>query len=208
MFFWVYSRGSHTVAGPHGQLASAIIYHTEKYWSQMAPRRNFFWKKTVPLLESSWKWCFFVKKHQNSTWKGSILWWWKWLDWVLFQWSENDQWLQNMPDMSGRLLLMSGRELIPCWTFCPAGFNQHNVWQSRDKEKENDHWYLPVVNWEKCLTGTLNVRQHVEGLLDILSGTPEIIFTITVNDQPEREQRKLYISSISYILMDGLSHTD
>ena len=81
-----------------------------------------------------------------------------------------------MPDMSGRLLLMSGRGLRPCRTFCPAGFNPHKM---SDKANKNDHWYLPVINWEKCLTGTQHVRQIVEGLPDILSGTPEIIFAIT-----------------------------
>ncbi len=71
------------------------------------------------------------------------------------------QWSRNMPDMldmSGRLLLMSGRELISCQTFCPAGFNQHKM---SDKVNENDHWYLAVVNWEKCLVATQNVRQRV-----------------------------------------------
>ena len=67
-----------------------------------------------------------------------------------------------MPDMSGRLLLMSGRRHRPCRTFCPAGFNAHKV-----------------INWGKCPTGAQNVRQGAEGLPDILSGMPEIIFAIT-----------------------------
>ncbi len=87
------------------------------------------------------------------------------------------QWLRNMSDMSGRPLLMSGRELRPCRTFCPAGFNTPKM---PDKENKNDHWYLPVINWEKSLTWAQNVRQSAQGLPDILSGTPEIIFAITV----------------------------
>ncbi len=51
-----------------------------------------------------------------------------------------------MPDVSSRLLLMANRELRPCWTFCPAGFNTNEV---SDKENKNDHWYLPGINWEK-----------------------------------------------------------
>ncbi len=47
------------------------------------------------------------------------------------------------------------------------------------KEIKNDHWYLPATNWEKCLTGAENVRQSTEGLPDILSGTPKIIFAIS-----------------------------
>ncbi len=47
MFFLVYSRGNHTAAGPHRQLASTIIYHIEKYWNQMAPRRNFYGKRSL-----------------------------------------------------------------------------------------------------------------------------------------------------------------
>ncbi len=82
----------------------------------------------------------------------------------------------NMPDMSGRLLLMSNRELRHCRTFCPAVFNTHKM---SDKENENDHWYLPVINWEKCLTGVQNVRQSARGLRDRMSGTPEIIFAIS-----------------------------
>ena len=68
------------------------------------------------------------------------------------------QWSRNMPDMSSRLLLMSGRELRPCRTFCPAGFNTHKM---SDKEKKNDHWYLPVINWGICLTGAKNVQHFV-----------------------------------------------
>ncbi len=85
--------------------------------------------------------------------------------------------MPDMLDMSGRLLLMSGRELRPCRTFCPAGFNKHKM---SDKENKNDHWYLPYINWQKCLTGAKNVWQTTEGLPDILSGTPKIIFAITV----------------------------
>ncbi len=48
-----------------------------------------------------------------------------------------------------------------------------------DKENKNDKWYLPVINWEKCLTAAENVRQSAEGLPDILSGTPKINFAIT-----------------------------
>ncbi len=81
-----------------------------------------------------------------------------------------------MPDMSGRLLLMSGRELRPCRTFSPAGFNTHKM---SDKDNKNYHWYLPVIGWGKCLTGFQNVRQNVEDLPDILSGMLEIIFAIT-----------------------------
>ncbi len=43
-----------------------------------------------------------------------------------------DQWLRNMPDMPE----MYGRELRPCRTFCPAGFNTHKI---SDKENKNDH---------------------------------------------------------------------
>ncbi len=64
-----------------------------------------------------------------------------------------------------------------CRTFYPAGFNTHKM---SDKENKNDQGYLPVINWEKCLTGVQNVRQGAEGLLDILSGTPEMILAITV----------------------------
>ena len=41
---------------------------------------------------------------------------------------------------------------------------------------------LLVIDWEKCLTGDQNVRQSNEGLPDILSGKPEIIFTRTAQD--------------------------
>ncbi len=34
--------------------------------------------------------------------------------------------LADMLDMSGRLPLMSGRDLRPCRTFYPAGFNTHS----------------------------------------------------------------------------------
>ncbi len=87
--------------------------------------------------------------------------------------------MPDMPDMSGRLLLMSGRELRPCRTFCPAGFNTHKM---SDKDNMNVHWYLPVINWRKCPTGSQNVRQSAEGLPDTLSGTPKIIFAITGSD--------------------------
>ena len=40
--------------------------------------------------------------------------------------------------------------------------------------------YLPVIRWEKCLTGAQNVRQNAEGLPDKI--TPEIILAITVLD--------------------------
>ncbi len=86
------------------------------------------------------------------------------------------QWSRNMPDLSGRLLLMSGRELIPCWTFCPACCNTHKM---SDNKGKDHHWYWPVINWEKCLTWAQNVRQSAEGLPDILSGMLEIIFAIT-----------------------------
>ncbi len=33
------------------------------------------------------------------------------------------------------------------------------------EEKKNNHWYLPVIDWGKCLTGAQNVRQNTEGLL-------------------------------------------
>ncbi len=78
-----------------------------------------------------------------------------------------------------RLLLMSGREVRLCRTFCPAWFNTHKMF---DKENKNGYWYLPVINWGKCLTGAQNVRQGTEGLPDILSGIPEIIFAITVDN--------------------------
>ena len=80
--------------------------------------------------------------------------------------------MPDMPDMSGRLLLMSGRELIPCRTFCPACCNTHKM---SDNKGKNHHWYWPVINWEKCLTWV----QSAEGLPDILSGMLEIIFAIT-----------------------------
>ncbi len=78
-----------------------------------------------------------------------------------------------MPDMSSRLLLMSGREERHCRTFCPAGHKMS------DKENKNCYGYLPVSNWGKCLTGAQNVPLGAKGLLDILSGMPEIIFAIT-----------------------------
>ncbi len=75
--------------------------------------------------------------------------------------------------MSCRLLLISGREVRPCLTLCPAGFNfKINTHKLSYKENKNDHWYLPVLNWEKYLTGTQNVQQTAEGMLDIWSGTP------------------------------------
>ncbi len=48
--------------------------------------------------------------------------------------------------------VLSGRELRPCQTFCPAGFS--NTHKMSNKENKNDHWYLifPVINWGKCLT--------------------------------------------------------
>ncbi len=98
----------------------------------------------------------------------------------------------GMPDMSGRLLLMSGRELRPCRTFCPAGFNTHRM---SNNETKNDHCYLPFINWENCLTGVQNVRQSAEGLPDTLSGTPKIFFAITENEaknvpNPDPEAKK------------------
>ncbi len=48
-----------------------------------------------------------------------------------------------------------------------------------DKGNKNCYGYLPVSNWGKCLTGAQNVPQGTKGLLDILSGMPEIIFAIT-----------------------------
>ncbi len=75
--------------------------------------------------------------------------------------------MPDMPDMSSRLLLMSGRELTPCRIFCPAGFNTQRM---SDKQTKNDHCYLPVINWENCLTGVQNVWQIVED---------KIIFAIT-----------------------------
>ncbi len=75
--------------------------------------------------------------------------------------------------MSGRLLLMSSRELSPCRTFCPSEFNAHKM---SDEENKNDHWYLPVINWEKCLTVPQKVRLSTVGLPDKMH---EIIFTIT-----------------------------
>ncbi len=58
-----------------------------------------------------------------------------WSHWRISQWSRN---MLDMPDMSGRLLLMSGRELRPCQTFCQAGFNTHKM---SDKENKDDLWY-------------------------------------------------------------------
>ncbi len=55
------------------------------------------------------------------------------------------QWSRNMPDMSDRLVLMSDRELRPCRTLCPAGFNTHKI---SHKEIKKDHWHLQVINWE------------------------------------------------------------
>ncbi len=48
-----------------------------------------------------------------------------------FELISNNQWSRNMPDMSGRLLLMSDRELTPCRTFCPARSNKHKCRQSK-----------------------------------------------------------------------------
>ena len=81
-----------------------------------------------------------------------------------------------MPDMSGRLILMSGRELRPCRTFCPAGFNSHKM---SDKKNKNDPRHLPAINWEKSLTGAQNVRQSSAGLSDIFFFFSKIIFVIT-----------------------------
>ncbi len=41
--------------------------------------------------------------------------------------------MPDMPDMSGRLLLMSGRGLQHCRTFCPAGFNIRKMSHKGDK---------------------------------------------------------------------------
>ncbi len=71
---------------------------------------------------------------------------------------------RNMPDMSGRVLLMSGKGLWPCRTFCPAGFNICRLWI------EKNDWH-----------GDQNVRQSFEDLPDILSGRPEIIFARTAS---------------------------
>ena len=57
----------------------------------------------------------------------------------------------------------------------PAEFNTHKM---SDKENKNDRWYLPVINWGKCLTGAQNVLESPEGLPNILSGSSEIIFMI------------------------------
>ncbi len=85
--------------------------------------------------------------------------------------------MPDMPDKSGRVLLMSGRQVRACRTFCPAGFNTHKM---SDKGNKNCFLYLPVINWEKCLTGVQNVRKGAESVPDILSGTLEINFAITV----------------------------
>ncbi len=63
--------------------------------------------------------------------------------------SQPAQWSRNMPDISGR----NPRH---CQRFCPAGLNTHKM---SEKENKNDHWYLPDINWEKCLTVAQNVRQ-------------------------------------------------
>ena len=55
-----------------------------------------------------------------------------------------------MPDMSSRLLLMSGRELRPCRTFCPAGFNKHKM---PYKVNKNDQWYLPGISCKNVWQG-------------------------------------------------------
>ena len=54
---------------------------------------------------------------------------------------------------------------------------QYALYVRQGKEK----WLLIFASHqlEKCLTGAQNVRQGDEGLPDILSGTPEIIFAIT-----------------------------
>ena len=70
--------------------------------------------------------------------------------------------MPDMPDMSGRVLLMSGKGLRPCRTFCPAGFNICQL------SPEKNVWH-----------GDQNVRQSSEDLPDILSGRPEIIFART-----------------------------
>ncbi len=43
--------------------------------------------------------------------------------------------------------------------------------------------HLLVINGEKSLTGNQNIRQSIEGLRDILSGRPEIIFARTGTDR-------------------------
>ncbi len=48
----------------------------------------------------------------------------------------------DIPDMSGRLLLMSDRELKHCRTFCPAGFNT----QKMSSIKYNICWSLTEKN--------------------------------------------------------------
>ncbi len=80
-----------------------------------------------------------------------------------------------MPDMSGRLLLISGRELDLAGHFVQQG-SIHIECLTRKTR------ITTVINWENCPTGAQNVRQSAEGLPDILSGTPEIVFATTEHD--------------------------
>ncbi len=77
--------------------------------------------------------------------------------------------------MSGRLLQMSGRELRTYRTFCPAGINTHRI-SDNDTRMATDIYQSSTG---KCLTRAQNVRQNAEGLPNILSSMPEIIFAIT-----------------------------
>ncbi len=66
---------------------------------------------------------------------------------------------RNMPDMSGRLLLMSGRGLKHCQTFCTAWFNtrkmfskQHNICWSLTEKNVQQGIKMSGRAWEACRT--------------------------------------------------------
>ncbi len=103
----------------------------------------------------------------------------------VLQWHmPHEQWSWNMPDMSCRLLLMSGREVRPCQTFCPA-VSIHIKCPTRKTRMTTDIYQSS--NGKKCLTWAQNVQQSTEGLPYILFGTPEIIFVRAQNVQQSTE---------------------
>ena len=75
-----------------------------------------------------------------------------------------------------------------CWTgfcWCPAeGFGSagrfvrrgsiHGKYPTRETRIQ-----VPIINWEKYLAGDQNVLHSIEGLPDIMSSRPEIIFVRT-----------------------------
>ncbi len=84
--------------------------------------------------------------------------------WNNLSYNSHKKWTYVIAKYAGhvrRLLLMSGRELRPCRRFCPEEFNVHRM---PDKENNNDHCYLSLINWENSLTFAQNVPQSTEGV--------------------------------------------